>query len=1052
MATLAQDLRELRGQGSELQAVAFRKDQWSRDEARAWLREHGLAAPAADETASYWRFRQRDPEGFTSWGTLRRRTRGGRHVELVIGGRPGSSGRRGDNPPVLPTRDELAANPQRVLTLEERYSLVDRVRELGRRLLPGQRTVLHDVHERLLEDARAAYQAFLAVGVLDRIASFEADCDSRYAWLCLPRQGTAAPRPAAPPLPSPAAPGATPQQGERGVVLGPVAPEGAYSRGRKWGAVPVSPWRSVPVQWEQAGPASAPFGYLAVEGFGGARTRPASLSLGQGVFYDPPEAPRIRNRTVEIVERWYEVPRRMVRRFRETVRTWQDKEGWQADLAGGRSIPAYDMIDVHDGRFKILAEPWRQEYVLALARQLGGGLAASSNFRSLEEQEEQRRIQERIDAESEGYVAEPPAERPAVTRATAATQLRLFNPSPDQAARLRALVARLPTLAHVESEAARLVRASLALDERNQALVASGQPADDQAVDALTVEVADLDVLIGMQSWGPTPAESERNCPLVRFPTDPERFRWESRWWQERAGNPPGQPLSSSECDCQGARKRRLVPCGSREADRLTDCHPTGRRYGTVPTAGGKSRRVTVEADDPAVAAADAWRAERARLRGEPPPPGLRLPPPPAPPGPPVVAAEDQLGGWIGAATGVLTAGASGCPVPAEAHYRLVEAERLIASHDPESFQPRADYPEGIQERQYHRDRGERDKILRQVGCFDASLLVNSNPDAINGPPVVTTSGIVLGGNSRSMTLQRIYRTAPGKAHAYRSAVREAAAHYGLRAELVDQVERPALVRVVDVGAAGPAELRELVRRYNEALTQALTATASQVAQGRRIGELTISALAATKIPDETMGEYLRSTRSRGLVRALQSEGVIRPQDSSAYIGPSGLLTDDGARFVTRALVGRVIADPGTLDALGSGLRDVLAGAVPALLQAAGQGGPSWDLSAPLAVAAGHVVAMHREGWRTGSDVDHYLAQASLFGEVRRLDPVERALLEVLLDRSGPRQLQTGARRYAELASHHPDGQVSFEPRPSTLDTIRRAWWGSEDVAQRALL
>ena len=54
-----------------------------------------------------------------------------------------------------------------------------------------------------------------------------------------------------------------------------------------------------------------------------------------------------------------------------------------------------------------------------------------------------------------------------------------------------------------------------------------------------------------------------------------------------------------------------------------------------------------------------------------------------------------------------------GVPVPRLARYCLLSAEQLIPSHDPlRGFRPRPEYPSGVQERDYQRDRAEQLKVL----------------------------------------------------------------------------------------------------------------------------------------------------------------------------------------------------------------------------------------------------------------------------------------------------------------------------------------------------
>jgi hypothetical protein len=92
------------------------------------------------------------------------------------------------------------------------------------------------------------------------------------------------------------------------------------------------------------------------------------------------------------------------------------------------------------------------------------------------------------------------------------------------------------------------------------------------------------------------------------------------------------------------------------------------------------------------------------------------------------------------------------------AHYAVVEAEQLVASHDPQSFAPDARYPEGLNERDYRTAVDEQRKVMVGAQTLDPALLLTDTPTAVDGPPIVTSGQpLVLGGNGRSMMLKRAY-------------------------------------------------------------------------------------------------------------------------------------------------------------------------------------------------------------------------------------------------------------------------------------------------------
>jgi len=92
------------------------------------------------------------------------------------------------------------------------------------------------------------------------------------------------------------------------------------------------------------------------------------------------------------------------------------------------------------------------------------------------------------------------------------------------------------------------------------------------------------------------------------------------------------------------------------------------------------------------------------------------------------------------------------------AHYAVVEAEQLVASHDPQTFQADARYPEGVQERDYTKQPEEQRKVIMGAQQLNPAMVLTDTPSAVDGPPIVTSGQpFVLGGNGRAMMLKRAY-------------------------------------------------------------------------------------------------------------------------------------------------------------------------------------------------------------------------------------------------------------------------------------------------------
>ena len=71
------------------------------------------------------------------------------------------------------------------------------------------------------------------------------------------------------------------------------------------------------------------------------------------------------------------------------------------------------------------------------------------------------------------------------------------------------------------------------------------------------------------------------------------------------------------------------------------------------------------------------------------------------------------MGGACGLPAQLLTPSTQGAPTRHLSRYCLIEADQVITSHDPlHGFRPRPEYPPGVQERRYDKDRNEQYKVI----------------------------------------------------------------------------------------------------------------------------------------------------------------------------------------------------------------------------------------------------------------------------------------------------------------------------------------------------
>lgn len=354
------------------------------------------------------------------------------------------------------------------------------------------------------------------------------------------------------------------------------------------------------------------------------------------------------------------------------------------------------------------------------------------------------------------------------------------------------------------------------------------------------------------------------------------------------------------------------------------------------------------------------WDAVQARVAGT-------APPPPRP--------EFQPGPAGGTANVIKPADGASLP----ATYRVVEASDLVTSHEPETFAVRPEYPPGVQERRYHADPGAQAGVVRTAQQLDPDIVLDRTTRPTEGPPITTPDGVVLSGNQRSMAITRAYRTGGARAAAYKAALGERAAEFGLDPATVAGMREPVLVRTLapheSVDLSSQADLAELASRFNDVPTKALDPLADAATRARRFGEAphALEHFAATFQADESLRDYLGSAAGRQFVQELVTGGVLRPAEVARFRAADGGLTPEGTLTLERMFYAAAVGDPEVVAHAPADVLRKLEPAVPAIVQAGVSG---WEVSPILREALELQAA--RRAHRLQS-VQALLAQGALF-------------------------------------------------------------------------
>lgn len=418
------------------------------------------------------------------------------------------------------------------------------------------------------------------------------------------------------------------------------------------------------------------------------------------------------------------------------------------------------------------------------------------------------------------------------------------------------------------------------------------------------------------------------------------------------------------------------------------------------------------------------------------------------------------MGKPIGDATTIFMRGQGERLASLKAEYVLMEADDVVASHNPtRGFSEHKDYPKGVQERDYQADEVEAAKVHRIARTMEPAVMVNSNPSALDGAPIVTEDGVVLGGNGRSMGMQLAYDSYPENGKALKDYLAQHAKAFGLSPAQVDGMKKPILVRRVSAGKDTDT-LRALGRRMNEPLTQGLDPRSAEVALGKNyVNQAMVDALVHAIEPDETLNSFLRSSRSEGFLGHVM-RGVIDQTNLNEFTETKGKgsterrLNEDGRLRVERVLAARMIPDAKLLGQMQQSLRQNIAKATPYLMKAEAAG---WDVRTALKLAVAADVDMRERASVPQKQAEReaargrYLRNLEIGGAEGASTAVQKnklamAMFAIIQDHNGPRKLVEGFKQFALQADRAAEPMAALMGDTMSMEDALAASFSSAEA------
>lgn len=386
---------------------------------------------------------------------------------------------------------------------------------------------------------------------------------------------------------------------------------------------------------------------------------------------------------------------------------------------------------------------------------------------------------------------------------------------------------------------------------------------------------------------------------------------------------------------------------------------------------------------------------------------------------------------WPAAKAGGKTSFSTETGARISASYALMNVSDLNTSHD-ENLKPSKSYPAELQPRE--RDRAASEMQISGIAQRLDPARLGESADAANGAPIVGIDGLVESGNARSIALKRVYRDNQQAAESYRQFLRDNAGRFGLKAEDIDSIQNPVLVRVRET----PVDRAEFARQANASTVAQMSSSEQARADAARLDSMD------DLRPDDN-GDF---ATSRDFIRRFVSR--LPGTERASMIDAGGQLSQAGYARVRNAVLAKAYGDSPVLtrmvESLDDNLRNIgkalmmTAPTVAKLRQDVTEGAlHDADITEDLLAAVEELSRLKD----AGRSVREELAQAGMFGS--GISAEAKDLLQFLDENiRKPRKIAEFIQRYTDAlrAAGNPNqGSLLGETQaPSKRDIINAAW------------
>lgn len=347
-----------------------------------------------------------------------------------------------------------------------------------------------------------------------------------------------------------------------------------------------------------------------------------------------------------------------------------------------------------------------------------------------------------------------------------------------------------------------------------------------------------------------------------------------------------------------------------------------------------------------------------------------------------------------------------------DAEYEVRELADIQPSHEGHTFQANPKYQ--IQNERNYTDKVNQELVIQNSGpTFDPDLLITDNATATNGPPIIDVNGNTLGGNSRVMTLQRVYKNNPEAATRYKKTLADNAYKYGIDPAEIADMKEPVLVRKL---AKGDIDSRKAVTDFNKRETKDLTATEQATSDARALTPALVEHISTIldNAGESSLTEVMNSDSGPALVNKLIDEGVFNAAEKGKLIDQqSGAVTQLAKDRISKMLLGDFFKDSDQMQRTPPEIKNKLERIASTTMGL--QAVPGWDIKPTVREALSVLEYAKSQGIKYFPDINR---QTGFFNEAPKFSDESITVAQALRD-MGPLRL---ARAFREFASNSRPG------------------------------